>query len=56
MENEHRCQVEIWIGPLSGVVRCQLERGHDSTWHRSHDAGWEWAGEQLWPLPPRRAA
>jgi hypothetical protein len=44
------CGTEIWIGPVSGAARCELQSGHGK-WHRSDEAGWEWCDGQLWPLP-----
>lgn len=55
-QDERCCDGGIWIGPVTGLVRRQLEAAHPSRWHRSEDAGWEWVDGQLWPLPPRRAA
>jgi hypothetical protein len=51
-----QCQVEMWVGPVSGTIRCELEQDHTCHWHRNEGAGWEWDEGQLWPLPPRRAA
>lgn len=48
------CDAEVWVGPVSGAARCELEPGHGK-WHRSVDAGWEWSEGQLWPLPHRVA-
>jgi hypothetical protein len=54
--DERRCDAGIWVGPVTGLVCCQLENGHPSRWHRSDEAGWEWSEGQLWPLPPSEAA
>lgn len=40
------------MGPCTGMIVCELTRGHSSEFHRSTRAGFEWCGRELWPLPP----
>ncbi|HUC37773.1 MAG TPA: hypothetical protein VMR97_11705 [Acidimicrobiales bacterium] len=45
------CAGSFELGPESGVIFCELTSGHDSKWHRSDTAGFEWTDTELWPLP-----
>lgn len=55
-QDDGGCDGGIWIGPVTGLVSCQLEAGHASPWHRSEKAGWEWTDGQLWPFAPIQVA